>query len=624
MRRYLWWVAAVALLASEVGSNVANGQGARRDAIASVGRSTEVQSREYESARASKDESYRRLRGAATAEEPVGVRDVVVSWGDGKPGGDVHSPEEGGESRLSQYSTMEVSARRDPHDDAAEEEDERHATEVDGTGEESVLTRGRVVEGMVPWGAGEPQLPTYTDPEDTAIDHDELQDAEAESPPEQGSESTRERLTDGMVPWADGGPQLPAYTAPEKPTPEPYRVQDTPDEHDGQQNAEPEDYEQEVVPTRGRLTDGMVPWEGGGPQLPTYSATEELTPGPHRRDSMEAGDPDMDDMEESVSVKYAASPTYGEDIEHTDNGPGVEEHDGQLVSATGDIMDIGARWDQDDCYPCELPTSIPRHHNGTEHGDYIPRGGSVTEDEVTWDDLELSEPLYPARTIAPTVQPCESTPTPTSTPASTPSSTPASTPASTPSSTPASTTPLPDVVTPTPTPAVTTYGGGATTPTPTPAATTTTGGVATPTPTPAATTTTSDGSIVYGTSTGTETTDGKTTDSTGVTTSTSTTTTDTAYTSTSVNSSGTAASENGTAAATVTDVKTSTSTSDGSTVALSAGAIAGIIIGCVVLVAVIVGALVFRQRSLARQREANLFADLSDTGGALETDYAAM
>ncbi|RLN96122.1 hypothetical protein BBJ28_00006484 [Nothophytophthora sp. Chile5] len=572
MRRYLWWVAAMALLASEFESSVANGQGARRDAIASVGRSTGVQRREHESAgareqaRASTGESYRRLRGAATAEEPnlpesvaisddtaeaatastpVGVRDVVVSWGDGESGGDVDSPEEGGESRLSAYSSAEVSARwgEDPHEDTAEEKHEHHASEVDGTGEESVPTRGRVAEGMVPWEAGEPQLPTYADPEepspgpyrseDTFRAHDELQDAEAEDP-EQESESTRERLADDMVPWADGGPQLPTYSAAEEPTPEPrYREGSAGEEHDQQYNVEAE--EQEMVPTREQLTDGMVPWDGG-PQLPAYTAAEEPTPGPHRRDSIEGEDPDMergDDTEESVSVEYTASPTYGEDIEHTAYRPGVEEHDGQLVSATGDIMDVEARWDQDDCYPCELPTSIPRRHNGTEHkdSDYISRGGSVTEDVVTWDNLEHSEPVYPAPTEAPT-------------------------------------------------------------PTPSPTAT-----YATPTATYATPTEIEH----FGEDTEVEDRDGVL-----------------------VRCFNDGNEQWDDAAATVTDAKTSTSTSDGSTSDLGAGAIAGIIIGCVVLVAVVVGALLFRQRSLARQREANLFADLSDTGGALETDYAAM
>ncbi|KAG2523308.1 hypothetical protein JM16_004019 [Phytophthora kernoviae] len=37
----------------------------------------------------------------------------------------------------------------------------------------------------------------------------------------------------------------------------------------------------------------------------------------------------------------------------------------------------------------------------------------------------------------------------------------------------------------------------------------------------------------------------------------------------------------------------------------------------------VVGTVLFKQGAIARQREENLFADLSDTGG-LETDYAAM
>ncbi|KAE8906524.1 hypothetical protein PF005_g11697 [Phytophthora fragariae] len=58
--------------------------------------------------------------------------------------------------------------------------------------------------------------------------------------------------------------------------------------------------------------------------------------------------------------------------------------------------------------------------------------------------------------------------------------------------------------------------------------------------------------------------------------------------------------------------------------ALGAGAIAGIVIGCVAFVAAVVGSVLFRQKMLARQREESLFADLSDTGGGFEADYAAM
>ncbi|ETL27928.1 hypothetical protein L916_18605 [Phytophthora nicotianae] len=55
--------------------------------------------------------------------------------------------------------------------------------------------------------------------------------------------------------------------------------------------------------------------------------------------------------------------------------------------------------------------------------------------------------------------------------------------------------------------------------------------------------------------------------------------------------------------------------------ALSAGAIVGIVVACAVFVAVVVGAVLFRQKALVRRHEANLFADLSDTGGG---DYMAM
>ncbi|KAL7694433.1 hypothetical protein Plhal304r1_c001g0000211 [Plasmopara halstedii] len=59
--------------------------------------------------------------------------------------------------------------------------------------------------------------------------------------------------------------------------------------------------------------------------------------------------------------------------------------------------------------------------------------------------------------------------------------------------------------------------------------------------------------------------------------------------------------------------------------ALSSEAIAGIIIASIFLVIVIVGAVLFKQYSIDRRREEELFADLSAPGGRpLETDYAAM
>ncbi|KAK1947325.1 hypothetical protein P3T76_001335 [Phytophthora citrophthora] len=63
-------------------------------------------------------------------------------------------------------------------------------------------------------------------------------------------------------------------------------------------------------------------------------------------------------------------------------------------------------------------------------------------------------------------------------------------------------------------------------------------------------------------------------------------------------------------------------TSTGTTGTPTGGAIAGIVIGCAVFVAIVVGAVLSWQKSVARQREENLFADLSGAGGA--TDYAAM
>ncbi|GMF13808.1 unnamed protein product [Phytophthora lilii] len=154
-------------------------------------------------------------------------------------------------------------------------------------------------------------------------------------------------------------------------------------------------------------------------------------------------------------------------------------------------------------------------------------------------------------------------------------------------------------------------------------------GEPTPTPTPAATT--PDWDTTYpvtttkkpGTSTGTtSTTTGKTTTggSTTMTTGTSTGGTTNASTGTTTTGTDTGVAAN-TAGTTTSDSTTSTSSSAD---ALSAGAIAGIAIGCAVFVAVVVGSVLFWQKSLARQREENLFADLSNTGVGLETDYAAM
>eukprot|EP00644_Phytophthora_capsici_P011198 jgi/Phyca11/565563/estExt2_Genewise1.C_PHYCAscaffold_180296 len=74
-----------------------------------------------------------------------------------------------------------------------------------------------------------------------------------------------------------------------------------------------------------------------------------------------------------------------------------------------------------------------------------------------------------------------------------------------------------------------------------------------------------------------------------------------------------------TAGATTTDSNTASANSPSGSEGLNAGAVIGIVIGCAVFVAIVVGAVLSWQKSVARQREENLFADL---GGA--TDYAAM
>jgi hypothetical protein len=138
-----------------------------------------------------------------------------------------------------------------------------------------------------------------------------------------------------------------------------------------------------------------------------------------------------------------------------------------------------------------------------------------------------------------------------------------------------------------------------------------------PTPTPAVTKTDEDSTYPSGTTSSNGTTSGGTT--TGTTTGTSTGDTATAGT-TDTTSTDTGAASN--AAGTVTS--DSTTTSSNSSAELSTPAIVGIVVGGAVFVAVVVGAVLFWQKSVARQREENLFADLSDTGGGLETDYAAM
>ncbi|KAL3656419.1 hypothetical protein V7S43_018722 [Phytophthora oleae] len=147
-----------------------------------------------------------------------------------------------------------------------------------------------------------------------------------------------------------------------------------------------------------------------------------------------------------------------------------------------------------------------------------------------------------------------------------------------------------------------------------------------PTPTPAVTTTRE--GTTYPTTTGT--TKPATSTTTGTTKpATSTTTKPEAVTSTPDTSTGDDAYANtgtsGVDANNAVGASTSKGTTSTTTSGLSAGAIAGIVIACIVFAVVVVGAVLYKQRSIARQREENLFADLSATGGRpLETDYAAM
>ncbi|ETI45872.1 hypothetical protein F443_09660 [Phytophthora nicotianae P1569] len=147
-----------------------------------------------------------------------------------------------------------------------------------------------------------------------------------------------------------------------------------------------------------------------------------------------------------------------------------------------------------------------------------------------------------------------------------------------------------------------------------------------PTPTPAASIT-EDG-ISTGKTTSSSTTTKSSTSNTTAGPSSSTKTTGTPATKTSTSSEDNAYTNTGTsgADANVAGASTSTgTTSSGASGVLSGGEIAGIVIACIAFVAIIVGAVLIRQRSIARQREENLFAELSGAGGrSLETDYAAM
>ncbi|KAG3098132.1 hypothetical protein PI124_g16954 [Phytophthora idaei] len=151
-----------------------------------------------------------------------------------------------------------------------------------------------------------------------------------------------------------------------------------------------------------------------------------------------------------------------------------------------------------------------------------------------------------------------------------------------------------------------------------------------PIPTPAALTTEGGASTSYptGSTASSSTTTKSATSNTTSGTSSSTKPTGTPATRTSTSSGNNAHANTGTsgADANVAGASTSTgTTSNGASGVLSGGAIAGIIIACIAFVAIIVGAVLVRQRSIDRQREENLFAELSGTGGrSLETDYAAM
>ncbi|KAF1775933.1 tRNA-guanine(15) transglycosylase-like [Phytophthora cactorum] len=151
-----------------------------------------------------------------------------------------------------------------------------------------------------------------------------------------------------------------------------------------------------------------------------------------------------------------------------------------------------------------------------------------------------------------------------------------------------------------------------------------------PIPTPAASTTEGGASTSYptGSTASSSTTTKSATSNTTSGTSSSTKPTGTPATRTSTSSGNNAHANTGTsgADANVAGASTSTgTTSNGASGVLSGGAIAGIIIACIAFVAIIVGAVLVRQRSIDRQREENLFAELSGTGGrSLETDYAAM
>uniref|UniRef100_H3H3N7 Uncharacterized protein n=1 Tax=Phytophthora ramorum TaxID=164328 RepID=H3H3N7_PHYRM len=300
----------------------------------------------------------------------------------------------------------------------------------------------------------------------------------------------------------------------------------------------------------------------------------------------------------------------------------------------------------------EAPTEIPRTEKPNEDATpepYEPTPHPTEPDKPTPGPSEPTptptDPTNPndESTPAPT-KPGESTPAPPklndeSTPAPKPSeSTPAPT-KSTPAPTePGESTPAPTKLTPAPTePGESTPAPTKLTPAPTEPGESTpapTKSYDEPTPTPAASTTDGETSTTYptetktskttkpATMTGTNSSTGATTDKTTTAPPTSVSAGDT-YANPGTTDSTTTGTDTGSGNTIVTGISTGGASSGDA--ALGGGAIAGIVIACIVFVIIVVGAVLVRQRSIARQREENLFAELTATGGrALETDYAAM
>ncbi|GMF39567.1 unnamed protein product [Phytophthora fragariaefolia] len=468
----------------------------------------------------------------------------------------------------------------------------------------------------------------------------------AESSTEQPAESSTEQPAESSTEQpADKPTEQPADTSTEQPADKPTeQPADTPTEQSGDTPTEkPAD-----TPTEQSAETSTEQPADTSTEQPADASTEQPADA-----STEQPEDKSSDKEQSVR-QQGSQP--GNDTE-------VGDDDGVMHTMT--VVDENVRWDQDYCNPCDVPTQPPTISPlyPRKDDDYKQQLPNITDEYKSWDNVK-EEPVYVAtkppkkKALKPPRKElihctkiigeygesyeCDmNTQPPTGAPTETPSETPTAvteppteTPAPEPpteSEPPYEPTPYPgvrDSTTPPspPTPAPTKPGDVTPAPTkprePTPAPTKP--GEPTPAPTtgndeystPVSTT---KGKPIFPAGTKASTSKNSTT---SVTTTTPTTSTNTASTdNTAYGTSGTT----GGSADNVVGATTSEGNSNGSSEALSGGAIAGIVIACVVFAAIVVGAVLYRQRSIARQREENLFADLTAAGGrGLETDYAAM